>query len=110
MKILLDECVPQQLCKSFGNDNCYAAHSAGFGGKKNGELLKLAEEAGFDVLITVDRGLLYQQSLSGRKLSVVIFHTKSNKLADLLPYIGSCLEALSQIQPGQFVRIIQRND
>jgi hypothetical protein len=55
MKIVLDECVPQDLYESFDEHDCYAARRARFGGKSNGELLSLAESAGIGVLITVDK-------------------------------------------------------
>ncbi|MGH9651903.1 MAG: hypothetical protein ACRD6B_00330 [Bryobacteraceae bacterium] len=48
---------------------------AGFAGKKNGELLLLAEDARFDVLLTVDRGIRHQQNLSGRKIALLIART-----------------------------------
>ena len=51
-----------------------------------GELLDAAEAAGFDVLVTVDRGFRYEQNLAGRKIAVVIFRTKSIALKDLLPH------------------------
>lgn|ERR1700685_226686 len=88
MKILLDECVPQGLCKSFPEHECHGARRAGFGGKTNGELLELAEQAGFDVLVTVDQSIPHQQKLGGRKLALLIVHAKSNKLAALLLYPG----------------------
>jgi hypothetical protein len=71
MKILLDECVPKDLRLSFVGHECQTVPKAGFAGKKNGELLTLAEAAGFDVLVTVDRGLPYQQNLTGRKIALI---------------------------------------
>jgi hypothetical protein len=57
---------------------------AGFAGKKNGELLRLAVEAGFEGFVTVDQGIEYEQNLTSRKLAIVIIRAKSNRLADLV--------------------------
>jgi uncharacterized protein (DUF433 family)/predicted nuclease of predicted toxin-antitoxin system len=105
MRILLDECVNQRLRNYLPGHECRSARYAGLGGLQNGELLKEAEAAKFDVLITVDRGFQYEQNLSGRKIAVIIFHAKSIGLKDLLPLIGDCLSQLKSIQPGQVLRI-----
>jgi hypothetical protein len=105
MNLLLDECMPRDLRKSFPEHNCSTVAKAGFAGKKNGELLTLAEQAGFDVLLTVDRGLPYQQNFETRKLAVLIVQASSNRLEDLLAYVPPCLEALRSLQAGQVVRV-----
>ena len=105
MRILLDECVPKDVRDSFRDYDCQTAPQAGFAGRKNGALLTLAEAAAFDVLVSVDRGLFHQQNVSDRKIAVVIIHTRSNKLADLMPHVPECLLALRSIQPGQVVRV-----
>ena len=76
MRILLDECVNQRLRHYFAGHECESAKYAGFSGLTNGELLDAAESAHFDVLLTVDRGLQYEQNLVGRKIAIVIFQTK----------------------------------
>ena len=105
MKILLDECLPQDLCKSFVHHECSAARAAGFGAKKNGELLTLAEQAGFDVLVTVDKNIAYQQNLGGRTIAVLIIRPPSNRLPDLLPFVPACVKALQSITRGEIVRL-----
>jgi predicted nuclease of predicted toxin-antitoxin system len=105
MKILLDECVPKDFCKTFSNYECHAARRAGFGSKTNGEMLAAAEMAGFDVLITVDRNIPHQQNFFGRKLSLIVLLTRSNDLSDLLPHAAACIRALRSIKAGQVVRI-----
>jgi len=65
MRILLDECVNQRLRNYLPGHYCESAEYAGFAGLKNGELLNAAESAHFDVLLTVDRGLEYEQNLAG---------------------------------------------
>jgi hypothetical protein len=53
----------------------------------------------------VDQGFEYQQNLTTRKLAIIIFHAKSNRLKDLLPLVPACLERIASIQPGQIVTI-----
>ena len=105
MKILLDECVPKGLRLSFAGHECQTVPKAGLAGKKNGELLTLAESAGFDVLVTVDRGLSYQQNLAGRKIALLIVLALSNKMDDILRHVPACLIALRSIKPGQVVQV-----
>ena len=82
-----------------------AARYAGLGGLENGELLRAAEAAKFDVLLTVDRGIEYQQDLAHRNIAIIIFLTKSIQLQDLLSCVEACLTHLESIQPGQVIRI-----
>lgn len=105
MKVLLDECVPKDLCKSLVGHECYSARQAGFGGKKNGELLTAAQLAGYDVLLTVDQNIPDQQNLAGRRLALLIIHAESNKLSALTPHVPACLDALHSIRPGQLSRV-----
>lgn len=105
MRVLLDECVPRKVQRYIVDHECLTVPRAGFAGKKNGELLGFAEDAGFDVLLTVDKALPHQQSLKNRTICLLIIEARSNKLADLLPHIATCLEALKSIRPGQVMRI-----
>ncbi len=104
MRVLLDECVNQRLRNYLPGRECESAEYAGFAGLKNGELLDAAESAHFDVLLTVDRGLEYEQNLAGRRIAVVIFRTKSIALQELLPHVPACLAVLASIKPGRSQR------
>lgn len=106
MRLLLDECVPRTLKPGLSVEGhvCSTVPEAGFSGKANGELLSLAEQ-NFDVLITLDQGLQFQQNLKCRKISILVIRSKSNRLADLLPQIPSCLVALRAIKPGEIMRV-----
>ena len=105
MRILIDECIDERFRNSFSNHDCQTARYAGMAGLQNGELLAAAETAKFDVFLTVDQGIEYQQNLTGRSVAIIIFHTKSNRLKDLLPHVSVCLAHIESIQPGQIVRI-----
>jgi predicted nuclease of predicted toxin-antitoxin system len=106
MKLLLDECVPRKFKASLAasGQECVTVPEAGFAGRRNGELLALAEE-NFQVFITLDEGFRYQQNLSGRKIAVLLIRAKSNRLTDLLPWAEHCRKAISTIQPGQIVLV-----
>jgi len=106
MRILLDECVPSKFTSSLSGQGreCSTVPEAGMAGKKTGELLRLAETI-FDVLVTLDQGLEYQQNLSGRKIAVIVIRARSNRYADVLPHAKRCLDAIASIQPGQLVRL-----
>jgi predicted nuclease of predicted toxin-antitoxin system len=106
MRILLDECVPVALKRnliSLGHE-CQTVREAGFAGKKNGELLTLAERR-WDVLLTTDRKIQYQQVVLGRKIGILVLCAKTNRLQDLLPILPTCAQALLSIRPGQVVEV-----
>jgi len=105
MRVLIDECIDERLRNFVPGHDCRTARYAGMAGLSNGELLARAEAAGFDVLLTVDQGIEYEQNLQGRKIAIVIFRAKSNRLKDLLLHMESCLARLESLQPGEVVRI-----
>jgi len=81
MKVLIDECTPRalKLYLAQHGHKCATVQEAGWSGKVNGDLLALAETT-FDVLVTIDTNLQYQQNLSGRKIAIVILLARSNRL------------------------------
>jgi len=105
MRILIDECIDERFRNSLAGHDCQTARYAGLAGLKNGELLTAAESAKFDVFLTVDQGIEYQQNLANRNIGIIIFRAKSNRLKDLLPYVSACLVHIASIRPGQIVRI-----
>jgi len=76
---------------------------AGFGSKKNGELLTLAEGR-WDVLLTSDRNIKHQQNMTGRSVSILILCAKTNRMKDLLPLMPACAEAFSPFRPAEWSR------
>jgi len=104
MKLLLDECLPRRLKQSLSEYEVATVPEMGWGGTKNGELLQLAVES-FDVFITADLNLSYQQNLDRSQLAVVALAAPSNRLEDLLPLIPLVLELLLRIKPGEVSRI-----
>ncbi|MGA9978357.1 MAG: DUF5615 family PIN-like protein [Candidatus Sulfotelmatobacter sp.] len=104
MKVLLDECVPRKFKNSLFGHDCRTVPEEGLAGKKNGELLALAEQSGFQVFLTLDRGIEYQQNLHPRTIAVVIVRTKSSQLTELLIQVPDLLRLLESIEPGQLIR------
>jgi predicted nuclease of predicted toxin-antitoxin system len=104
MRLLIDECLPRKIKFLFSDHDCTTVREAGFGSKENGELLALAEGT-FDVLVTIDKNIRYQQNMAGRGISILIIRTKTNDLSDIEPQIPAALAALATIQPGQIVEV-----
>jgi predicted nuclease of predicted toxin-antitoxin system len=105
MRLLLDECLPRELKKRLSEHECRTVPDEGRAGKSNGELLALAEKAGFQVLLPLDHGIAWQQNLRLRSIAIVLIRTKSSRLADLLPRVLDILKVLSSLQPGQLVKV-----
>jgi hypothetical protein len=94
MRVLLDECMPRKFKNQLAGHDCATVPEAGFSGKKNGELLKLAEEADFEVFVTLDRGIEYQQNLATHRLVVLVLRAKSSRLDDLIVHLPRMREIL----------------
>lgn len=105
MKILLDECVDQKLRVAFAEHDCQTAAYAQLAGLKNGALLAAAEDADFEIMITTDQEIPYQQNLGGRRISILILCAPTNRLADLKLLAPAALRSLSSIEPGQVIRL-----
>lgn len=99
MKILLDECVDRRLARDLPGHDVTTVPQRGWAGIKNGSLMKLAE-AEFDVFITVDRNLSFQQNLVQFDIAVVVLTAVSNRYQDLAPFAGSILESVKELKPG----------
>ena len=78
---------------------------AGLAGKKNGDLLSMAQDRGFEVFLTLDKDIQYQQNLAERSIAIVIVRARSNRMIDLLPHADACLAEIRSIQPGQIILI-----
>ena len=105
MRVLLDECLPRRLKRVFVDHEVRTVPDAGWAGTKNGELLKLAEDS-FDVFVTMDQNLQYQQNLEGAAIAVVVLECRTNRLDDLLPLVPKLLDVLrSSLGPGEVVRV-----
>jgi hypothetical protein len=104
MRVLLDECIPGRFKQSIAGHECRTVPEVGLAGKKNGELLTLAEAAGFEVFLTIDRGIEHEQNLRGRAIAVVLILAKSSRLADLQPAVPDIIRILGSIHAGELIQ------
>jgi hypothetical protein len=99
VNVFLDECIDWRLARDIVGHNVKTAHQRGWAAIKNGELLLLASEH-FDVFITVDRNLSFQQNLGSLTVAVIILQARTNRLADLKPLVPALLTAINSARPG----------
>lgn len=102
MKVLADECVPFKLVRLLTGHDFVTAQERGWGSFKNGQLLALAE-AEFDLFLTCDRNLQYQQNLKGRKIAILLLST--NHWPTLKQRVDLIQAALEKVKPGEFVTV-----
>ena len=103
MKILFDANTPAPLAWFLRGHEVVRADELGWQGLENGALLDAAEQAGFDLLLTCDQNVRYQQNLAGRKLAVVIL--TSNHWPTLRRVAARIATAVDFVQTGQIVRV-----
>lgn len=100
MKILLDECIDRRLAKEIEGHEVVTVPQAGWAGIQNGELLRRAQEL-FDVFITVDRNLSFQQHLPQFTIVVIVLQAPTNRLKDLRPLVPQLHRILLVAPKGQ---------
>ena len=103
IRVLLDENLPRRLKWSL-NADAVTVPERGWNGIKNGPLLRLAASE-FEVLLTMDRGIEYQQNLSGLDLCLILLSAVSNDIDDLLPLVPSINAAFADVAPGRLIRV-----
>ena len=99
MRVLLDECVDWRLSRDVIGHDVKTARQMGWATIKNGELLALAAQQ-FDVFVTVDRNLSFQQNLVAFLIAVIVLRARTTRLADLRPLVPALLAALRSPTPG----------
>ncbi len=105
IRILLDECLPIKLKHRFTEADplfeLSTINDLGWNGIKNGKLLELAQHK-FDILVTIDQNMPYQQRLANYSISIIAFRTKSNRYKDLLPHLPEAYDLIRKSEPGNF--------
>lgn len=103
MRVLLDENLDRRLKKAFDEElEVLTVTERGWSGKKNGELLRLAEQE-FDVFVTMDRNLEYQQNLRSFDLGILLITAKSNRRKNVEPLMPEVGRALSRVRAGELI-------
>jgi hypothetical protein len=104
MRVLLDECVPQRLGRDIVGHEVRTVAEMGWASKKNGERLGLASGR-FDVFVTTDQRLSYQQNLTGLPIGIAVLVAPRNKIEFLRPLLAELLRRLPDMRPGEVSRI-----
>ncbi len=100
MNILFDHCMPKPLRKHLRPHTVKTTLEMGWDGLANGDLLREAQTQ-FDVLLTTDTNIKYQQSIRQYDIGLIVLRALSNAPADLLELVPAVLELLTKIQPGE---------
>jgi predicted nuclease of predicted toxin-antitoxin system len=100
VKVLLDECLDRRLARDLDGHDVVTVPQAGWAGVKNGELLRLAQ-AQFDVFVTVDRNLSFQQHLPQFSIAVIVLQAATNRLHDLRPLVPQLQQVHVAAPKGQ---------
>lgn len=99
MKVLLDECVDWRLLRDIVGHEVKTARQMGWSTTKNGELLAVAAKE-FEVFVTVDRNLSFQQQVPAFGIAVIVLRAKSNRLSDLRPLVPQLLACIPVAKAG----------
>ena len=100
VRVLLDNCVPRKLARHLVGHELATVIELGWAGFDDGLLLD-SMAGQFDVLVTVDKSIPYQQAIGHRPIALVILRAKSNNIRDLLPLIPELLQQLATVTPGE---------
>lgn len=105
MRVLFDENVPRPLRRHLKGHSILTVTEMGWSGLKNGRLIAHAEAGGFDVLLTLDQNIKYQQNMSVISLSVLVVVAPDLKIKTLLPLVPGILACLDVIEAGQICEV-----
>ena len=98
MKVLLDECVTKRLKKHLEEYEIYTVRESGLSGVKNGKLLAYCVENGFDILLTIDKNLMFQQNLDKYPVTIVVLNCVSSKIEEMVTFLPSFQLQIDQLQ------------
>ncbi|MEO7682557.1 MAG: DUF5615 family PIN-like protein [Gemmatimonadaceae bacterium] len=87
MRVLIDESLPRALASALKGHEVRTVQQEGWSSISNGELLRLAVQSGFEVFLTPDRNLQYQQNIPKAGIGIVVLRGASNRIEDLLPLV-----------------------
>lgn len=105
MKVLLDECLPRRLKRDLSGHQVFTVPEMGWAGVKNGTLLRFIVDAAFDVFVTIDGNLTYQQNLKGLNLAIIVLRAQDNTIESLRPLAPAILAAMQRITTGEVLPV-----
>ncbi len=103
MLVIFDQATPVPIRAHLQDHTVRTAAQQGWSRLKNSDLLRAAEEAGFDVLLTTDKNMRYQQNLSGRKIAVVVLGRQ--QWGQIRPYVQRIVEAINTARRGSYIEV-----
>src|SRR5881398_2783319 len=104
MLVLFDNSTPRTLARYLIERHTVTeCRARGWGRLENGELLAEAEAAGFEVFVTADRNLQYQQNLKGRKIAIVVLG--KGRWSLIKPHVAKIVAAVNEAEPGTLVEV-----
>ena len=103
MRILLDQATPVPLRRYLGGHNVSTAAQQRWDDLRNGDLLKAAEDEGFEVLVTTDKNMRYQQNLSMRRIAIVVLGKGNWPL--IKPHVHLVAAAVDAAGPGSYAEV-----
>ena len=106
-RVLLDECVPRRIRQHLTGVEVRTVQQMGWAGKKNGALIALIKDAGFDAFVTVDRSIPRQQNLQSAGVAVVVLLAKNNSPDRLLTMLGPLRHAIETAVAGTVIRLAE---
>ena len=98
MKILLDECVTKWLKKHLNNLDVFTVRELELSGIKNGKLMTFCSDNNFDILLTIDKNLMFQQNLEKYPVTIVVLNCLSSKIEELVLFIPSFEKQINSFQ------------
>jgi hypothetical protein len=101
MKLLLDECLPEDLKDLILEHEVFSVSDMGWKGIKNGELMKRAAESKFEVFLTADKNLPFQQNISKYDLTIIVFDVFRNTVPELKKRLPRLYEILPEIEKAK---------
>jgi hypothetical protein len=99
VRVYLDECIDWRLARDIVGHDVKTARQMGWTTIQNGALLSLASQH-FDVFVTLDQNLSFQQNLESFSIAVIVLNAKTSRLTDLKPLIPNLLVAIDSTQSG----------
>lgn len=103
--MLCDESVPHDVAAAIVGHEVATVQGLGWAGAKNGTLLRAARGAGYEVLVTVDRNMEYQQNIPASGLALFVIRARPTRVPDLLPSIPALLQALPAAAAGTVAHV-----